>query len=307
MKTMGKKLRAAFLAALLLVTGDVGAGWTMGGGEARAQPYQGHRYAQAQRQVRRERRRQRMRRLRALRMAAWAEQMRARRRANPALFDRGRRGEQILRARVLAIDPTTEALAQARANGFRLGRLVQLGDTGLIMVVLRAPPGMTTQEALDRLQALDPQGVYDFDHVYDPSLGQAGARVAPVARTALGNGAGVKIGMIDAGVAVALSSDAPVVEDDSPLAGIQAAITRRDAEGELIAPEQAITLDEALDAYTRGGAIASGDDDLRGSLEPGLLADLVVLSGDLRATPPERFTTIALTQTWVGGRQAWSA
>jgi subtilisin family serine protease len=172
--------------------------------------------------------------------------MRARRRANPALFDRGRRGEQILRARVLAIDPTTEALAQARANGFRLGRLVQLGDTGLIMVVLRAPPGMTTQEALDRLQALDPQGVYDFDHVYDPSLGQAGARVAPVARTALGNGAGVKIGMIDAGVAL----------DHPALAGAHIQ-TRSFAEDGRVAPS------------AHGAAIASllvgNDDDFQGA------------------------------------------
>jgi predicted amidohydrolase YtcJ len=113
--------------------------------------------------------------------------------------------------------------------------------------------------------------------------------------------------MLDAGVTVALSSDAPVVENDSPLAGMQAAITRRDAEGHLIAPDQAITLDEALDGYTRGGAIASGDDRLRGRLEPGLQADLVVLSGDIQATPPERLTTLAVTETWVGGRLAWSA
>ena len=47
--------------------------------------------------------------------------------------------------------------------------------------------------------------------------------------------------MLDAGVRVALSSDAPVVDDDNPLAGMTAAVTRRDDEGETIAPEQAIT------------------------------------------------------------------
>ena len=113
--------------------------------------------------------------------------------------------------------------------------------------------------------------------------------------------------MIDAGVTVALSSDAPVVENDSPLAGMEAALLRRDAEGHLIAPDQAITLDEALDGYTRGGAVASGDDRLRGRLETGMQADLVVLSGDIRATPPEGLTSLAVAQTWVGGQLAYSA
>ena len=64
--------------------------------------------------------------------------------------------------------------------------------------------------------------------------------------------------MLDAGVTVALSSDAPVVENDNPLAGITAAVTRRDRAGQPLVPEQAITAAEALDAYTRGGAVAVG-------------------------------------------------
>jgi hypothetical protein len=113
--------------------------------------------------------------------------------------------------------------------------------------------------------------------------------------------------MIDAGVTVALSSDAPVVENDSPLAGIQAAMLRRDADGQPVAPREAITLDEALDAYTRGGAIASGDDGDRGCLRESLRADLAVLSGDLRETPPDELTSLRVTQTWVGGRQQFAA
>ena len=108
--------------------------------------------------------------------------------------------------------------------------------------------------------------------------------------------------MLDAGVTVALSSDAPVVEDDSPLVGLQAALTRRDADGEAIAPAEAISMDEALDAYTRGGAIASGDDDNRGSLRPGMWADVAVLSGNPHETPPEELTSLRVTQTWVGGQ-----
>ena len=112
--------------------------------------------------------------------------------------------------------------------------------------------------------------------------------------------------MLDAGVTVALSSDAPVVEDDSPLRGIQAAMLRRDQDGHPIAAGEAISLDEALDAYTLGGAVASGDDGERGRLREGMLADLAVLSGNLRETPPDELTSLRVTQTWVGGQQVYA-
>jgi predicted amidohydrolase YtcJ len=113
--------------------------------------------------------------------------------------------------------------------------------------------------------------------------------------------------MLDAGITVALSSDAPVVEDDSPLAGIQAAMLRLDGNGQPVAPHEAITLDEALGAYTRGGAVASGDDVERGCLREGMLADLTVLSGNIRTTPPEALTTLGVTGTWVGGEQSYAS
>jgi predicted amidohydrolase YtcJ len=113
--------------------------------------------------------------------------------------------------------------------------------------------------------------------------------------------------MLNAGVTVALSSDAPVVENDSPLRGIQAALLRRDEDGHEIAMGEAISLDEALDAYTRGGAIASGDDGERGRLREGMLADLAVVSGNLRETPPEEITSLKVTQTWVSGQRAYAA
>jgi hypothetical protein len=111
--------------------------------------------------------------------------------------------------------------------------------------------------------------------------------------------------MLQAGLTVALSSDAPVVEDDDPLRGIRSAIERRDDEGHFIAPDQAISVAEALQAYTMGGAIASGDDDNRGSLAAGKWADLAVLSGNPLTTPVEALTGLVVEQTWVGGRLAY--
>ncbi|MCC6614290.1 MAG: amidohydrolase [Anaerolineae bacterium] len=113
--------------------------------------------------------------------------------------------------------------------------------------------------------------------------------------------------MIDAGLTVALSSDAPVVPDDSPLLGMKAALDRKDADGNPLAPEQAISPFEALHAYTMGGAIASGDADNRGSLSPGKWADMTVLSRDPLATPPDELPEIAVSQTWVGGQLRYQA
>lgn len=111
--------------------------------------------------------------------------------------------------------------------------------------------------------------------------------------------------MLDAGVRIALSSDAPVVENDNPLAGMLAAVTRRDKEGHLIAPEQAIDVREALYAYTMGGAVASGDELNRGSVEVGKWADLAVLSGDPLSVPPEALPDIQVDLTLVGGQIAF--
>jgi predicted amidohydrolase YtcJ len=108
--------------------------------------------------------------------------------------------------------------------------------------------------------------------------------------------------MLDAGVRVALSSDAPVVEDDNPLIGIQAAVLRRDQDGEPIAPEQAISAGEALRAYTAGGAVATGDEINRGTIAPGQWADLAVLSSDPVAVDPVALSDIHVDLTLVAGR-----
>jgi predicted amidohydrolase YtcJ len=107
--------------------------------------------------------------------------------------------------------------------------------------------------------------------------------------------------MLDAGLRVALSSDAPVVRDASPLRGIRAAVTRCTAAGEPLAPEQAISAEEALFAYTAGGALAGGEEANRGTLTPGKWADLAVLSENPLAVEPERLTEIRVDMTFVGG------
>lgn len=108
--------------------------------------------------------------------------------------------------------------------------------------------------------------------------------------------------MLDAGLTVALSSDAPVVENDNPLAGMTAAITRKDRAGQPLLPEQAITAAEALDAYTRGGAVAVGLETSLGTIAPGFRADLAVLSGDPLTTPPDALSGLTVDLTLLDGK-----
>jgi hypothetical protein len=110
--------------------------------------------------------------------------------------------------------------------------------------------------------------------------------------------------LIDAGATVAFGSDWTVAPLD-PVFGIYAAVTRRTLDGahpEGWVPEQRITLDEALTAYTRSAAYAARREHDLGTLEPGKYADLVVLGRDLGTMPPERLDQARVDLTMVEGR-----
>ena len=108
--------------------------------------------------------------------------------------------------------------------------------------------------------------------------------------------------LLDAGAHVAFGSDAPV-ELPSPARGIHAAVTREDPErpGDPFVAGQRISLDEALDAYTRGGARLAGVWPTRGSLRVGSVADLVVWSEDLHRASPGRLHEAAPAATLLDG------
>ena len=91
----------------------------------------------------------------------------------------------------------------------------------------------------------------------------------------------------------------------SPLLGIYAAVTRRTLDGKNPGgwfPEEKITLEQALKAYTAGVAYAGFMDGRTGVLRPGMLADLTVLDRDLFATPPDSLNAVKVVATIVGGR-----
>lgn len=112
--------------------------------------------------------------------------------------------------------------------------------------------------------------------------------------------------MLRSGVTMAFSSDAPVVLNDSPLAGIEAAVTRRSREGETIVANQAITAEEALFAYTCAAAQASGEEQTRGSLCEGRWADFAILSADPTAIEAARIHEILVERTYLAGKLVYA-
>ena len=109
---------------------------------------------------------------------------------------------------------------------------------------------------------------------------------------------------LDAGVRLALGTDWYVASLD-PMQTLYAAVTRATLDGRRPGgwiPEQKLSLEEALRAYTLGSAYAEFQERDKGTLAPGKLADLAVLGEDPFAIPPERLKDVKVELTLVGGR-----
>ncbi len=108
--------------------------------------------------------------------------------------------------------------------------------------------------------------------------------------------------VLEAGVNLAFSSDAPVVKDFNPLMGIQNAVQRIDNTGAVISPHQRISTADALQAYTCNAALANDDGDKKGTLQAGKYADFVVLDKNPLDTEAGKIAEIKVLQTYVGGK-----
>ena len=103
---------------------------------------------------------------------------------------------------------------------------------------------------------------------------------------------------------VAASSDAPVGPLD-PLLGLYAAVTRRSRDGQVLSPEEGVSVTEALALYTRNAAYVAHEEDNKGSVTPGKLADLVVLDQDPTKMEPEELRQVRVRLTVVDGAVVW--
>ena len=114
-------------------------------------------------------------------------------------------GFPVLRRQVVAIDPTEAALARALDAGFEVARRTTLEGLDAILVVLSAPQGMSTRRALAQLRKLDPEGSYDYNHIYlesgsvaPPAEGNKSVASPPAQGGA--EARAIRVGLIDTGV-----------------------------------------------------------------------------------------------------------
>jgi hypothetical protein len=114
-------------------------------------------------------------------------------------------------------------------------------------------------------------------------------------------------GFLNQGVLLAFGTDYPV-EPVTPFRGLYAAITRKSEDGaQQYFPQQRITIDQAIAAYTSGSAFAEFEESEKGKLEAGMLADFVVLDRDVTAIPPEEILGTKVLRTVVGGKTVYEA
>jgi predicted amidohydrolase YtcJ len=106
------------------------------------------------------------------------------------------------------------------------------------------------------------------------------------------------------GIRVAASSDAPVVPFN-PLVGMYAAVTRKAESNQTVLPDESISALDALKSYTIDAAYASFEENAKGSIRQGKLADLVVLSADPTTVPPDQIRNIEVLTTILDGKVVW--
>ncbi|RLZ04045.1 amidohydrolase [Kocuria tytonicola] len=208
-------------------------------------------------------------------------------------------------------DWLAQHLVAAHANGWQLA-VHAIGD-GAVDVVLDV-----LEEAQRRFPREDCRHrIEHFGVASDEQVARAAALgVVPVPQgrfvNELGDGVATAMGerrtrlcyrmrsLLDAGMQVPASTDAPVV-DSPPLANIHDMVNRRTASGAQFVPEECLTVAQAVHAYTVGSAYASHQEHEKGRLVPGMLADFAVLSADIFAVDPTTIKDLGVTATVVGG------
>ncbi|MFN8592065.1 MAG: amidohydrolase [Thermomicrobiales bacterium] len=210
-----------------------------------------------------------------------------------------------------------ERFGRAHAAGFQLAAHA-IGDRAITMILdayeaaLNAAPkadhrfriehcGMCTPEIIDRLARLAMIAVPQPNFIHE--LGDSYLRNFTPEQIAL---AYPNRTWFDRGIVAVGSSDVPVVDCDVRT-NLRSAVTRLTVTGQRMAAEQGVTIAEALRMFTLHGAYASFAERDKGTITPGKLADLVVLSGDPRAIPAEDLPSLAVEMTVIDGQIAYEA
>ncbi|MEV6243361.1 amidohydrolase [Lentzea sp. NPDC051838] len=181
-----------------------------------------------------------------------------------------------------AIDFTLDAVAEAQRRRPQADARHRIEHCGLVR-----PDQLERIAALGLIPVVQPTFLWSYGDDYSEIMGAQRAPWMYRGRS-----------FLDHGITVAGSSDRPVA-DGSPLRAIEFMVRRRSAAGQAVGPDEAITVEEAIRAYTLGSAYACRKEHVLGSLTPGKLADLVVLGEDPRTS--DAIADIPVLATMVGG------
>ncbi|BDC48130.1 amidohydrolase [Bryobacterales bacterium F-183] len=207
-----------------------------------------------------------------------------------------------------------EAFREAHALGWQLG-VHTIGDRAaeiavdLFEQVLKESPRQDHRHYLNHMSMRPPDHTYakmkanniwvtqqpNFTYTLEPLyleyIGkQRTARAVPAKS------------LLDAGIFTAFSADILPI---SPVIGLYAAVTRKGSSGAVHGPEEAVSIRQALECYTRNGAYFTREEKIKGTLEPGMLADIAVLSKDPLKAAPEDIRTIEPDLVLLGGRKVY--
>lgn len=157
-------------------------------------------------------------------------------------------------------------------------------------------------DQLDRMKALGVEPDFFLPHVYywgerhkNIFLGpKRASRLNPIASA------------LERGLTPAIHCDTPVVPQN-PLLAITTAVTRKTYEGDVLGPDQRIFVWDALKAYTINVAWQFKEEDIKGTIEPGKLADLVILDENPLLVDPDKIKDIKVLETIVGGKTVYTA
>jgi predicted amidohydrolase YtcJ len=168
--------------------------------------------------------------------------------------------------------------------------------------------GRSLRWRIEHAQHLDPADVPRFAQlgVIASMQGVHATSDGPWVPTRIGDeraraGAYVWRKLLDSGALVTNGTDAPV-EDVDPLASFRASVTRRMPDGRAFYPEQAMTRLEALESYTIAAARAAFEEEEKGTLTVGKLADVTVLSHDILTVPDDELASAQVLYTILGGK-----
>jgi predicted amidohydrolase YtcJ len=187
-----------------------------------------------------------------------------------------------------AVDVALDALERAQRDHPRPGARHRIEHCGLVR-----PDQLDRLAALQVVAVIQPTFLYEFGDDYATVMGPDRAPWMYRGRA-----------FLDRGIVVAGSSDRPV-SDGAPLRAMQFMVERSSRSATPIGPGEAITVDEALAAYTRDAARACRLDHLVGTLTPGKRADLAMLARDPRAVPPGEIADIPVLATLLDGRTVY--